>query len=143
MAFRASNVIPARAYESAKAEALKLQNLCNQISSALGSDISAETLPVWLVNLQRFRTRLNDVRSVTGIAQYAKDQEDDQAYDVAAEFNSLISLVDAAITEIQATNTNALISTWSVSSGLIWNTFTPAQTAALKADIDAIVAQVS
>ena len=51
-------------------------------------------------NLKSFRDQLNAIKSVSGIADYARSQESDQGYDVATEFNGVISAIDSVIAEL-------------------------------------------
>lgn len=135
--FKASSIVPAKGYEIAKAEAWKVKQYSQGMVTQLSSDVSAQLIISILNNLSSYKTRLENVRSIPGIAQYARDQENDQNYDVVAEFLSLLALIDAAIAEIQSTNTNVLISGWSL-TGIQWNTFTSAQTANLALALQAI-----
>lgn len=142
MTFKASNIVPAKGYEIAKARAWKARQSAIQMSALLSANINAQIIVGMVNTLNSHKTELEMVKNIPGILQYAKDQEQDQAYDVAAEFLNLIALIDTAIGTIQTTPTNTLINDWTL-IGIAWNTFTPAQTAGLKVDLDAIVAAVS
>lgn len=138
MAFKASSVIPANAYASIKGNAMRLRNYSAQIITLLQSDVSAQQFPGIVKQLSFFKGELSAVASTPGLAAYAQDQEGDPLYNVVNEYIGMIAAIDAAIATIQATNTNALISAWTL-DGIAWNSFTAVQTAGLRADLQSIV----
>ena len=145
MAIRASTVTPSEAYPRFKAEVIRVRNYAAQISARLSSNISAEDLPRVLQQFVLFKNSLTSLIVSVDNAEfiaYAQSQESDGLYDPAAEWITFRGLIDAVIAEIQATPTNSLITGWTT-DGIVWNTFTPAQTSALKADVDAIVSGIS
>ena len=145
MAIIENSVTPAEAYPNLKASVRRVVNYATQVSAALDANISAQQLPEILSNLVRLRNSMIDSISLTNNADliaYAQAQEDGvPTYDPQAEFVVFRGLIDAAIATIQATPTNSLINAWTT-DGIVWNTFTPAQTASLKADMDALVSGV-
>jgi len=100
MGFKASNILPSKAYDDAKRIAVQVQSFASNRATSWAGGADASQILSAADNLKSFRDRLNDVKSTPGIAAYARDQEDDQAYDVAAEFSALLAAVDAAITQI-------------------------------------------
>ena len=142
MTFRATNIIPQRGYELAKARATKLRSWSQQMSAMCNTDLPAQQLIAILSGLSGHKNELEIAKNTNGIVAYAKDQENDPAYDVAAEFIAVLVLIDDAIAVVQATNTNVLINDWTL-TGISWNSFTPAQTATLKSALDDIVAAIS
>ena len=79
-----------------------------------------------------------------GLAQYAKDQEDDQTYDVAAEFVAMRNAVNAARDRIVSTvpqDANNVLRerTINADGSITLSTVTPAQTSNLQTDLQAIV----
>jgi hypothetical protein len=102
MAFRASNQIPARGYEEAKAEAFRTRRTAEQYVTTIAGGGNADQIYSLLRLLAQHRTRLQEVASIPGLADYARAQEADAGYDVAAEFNALVATVNATITWMQS-----------------------------------------
>jgi hypothetical protein len=50
--------------------------------------------------LRQHRVALATCSAVPGVLQYAKDQYDDQAYNIGAEFTAMLGAIDAVIAEI-------------------------------------------
>ncbi len=100
MAFRASNVIPANRYEHAKRIALQTQRFCDWQASQFASGGTSQDILSCAEKLRYYKQELQNCASVPGIAAYVRAQEDDDTYDVVAEFTALIAAIDAAIAEI-------------------------------------------
>ena len=141
MAFKASNIVPARGYFLARDRAVRLSALAINASARLDANVSGEQIVNYLGNLTRSKADLESYKTIAGIVDYAKNQENDPSYDIAAEFTSLLSAIDAAINTIKGTAISAMLDGWG-DGDVVWATFTPVQTASLKANLDAIVAAV-
>ena len=141
MAFKATNIVPARGYYLARDRAVKLSEVATNASARLDSNVTGEQIVNLLSNITRFKTDLDSYKSIAGIGAYAQEQEDDVLYNVGAEFTALIAAVDTAIATIKGTPVSAMLDSWGEGK-VIWSTFTPTQTASLKADLDAIAALV-
>lgn len=102
MAFRASNQIPARGYEEAKAEALRTRRTAEQYAATFAAGGNADQIYSLLRLLAQHRARLQEIAAIPGLADYARAQESDAAYDVAAEFVAVIAAVESTITWMQA-----------------------------------------
>lgn len=102
MAFRAGNIVASKGYTRAKEVATHVkayvQRRIGNIQNGAGTDL---LLSIYF-DLYRAREELDGIRTVPGIAEYAKSQEDDSAYDVGAEFNAMISAIDAATSYIES-----------------------------------------
>jgi len=148
MAFPASNQIPVDGYQRAKKLSLQAQRQAQGRSTSFAAGATSAEVLAAADNLKSFRDQLNDIRSIAGIAAYAKVQEDNPALDVVAEFIALIAAIDAAITEIVATlpkdvNGWLLVNKINADGSLTPRNFTGAQLAGLITKMDAIVAAVS
>lgn len=148
MAFRASNLIPENSFNRARSVALNLRQYCQNKSDLIAaSGMNGDDLLGILATLKQASADFANLKSTPGIAQYAKDQEDDQVYDVATEFNALESSVNAAVTNLATSfpvDGNGYLLLLKLSgSDNDWRMFTPAQLSALKADLDAIISSVS
>ncbi len=147
MAFRASNTIPQRGYESARSLALRLQSQAETWKSEVDGGTSADRLLHLLNTLSSYRDELNAIKAIPGIVAYAKDQEDDQAYDVAAEFNALEQLVEDAALWIRDNMpgypNDLTVLQLNAQGEKVWDTFTGAQLAGLSTDLQQIIDGVS
>ena len=147
MAFRASNVIPATQYDVAKRIAVQVRRLAESRSTTFASGAtSAEILSV-VDNLSALKVRLNEAKQVPGIAVYAAVQENDGAYDVATEFNGVLTAIDAVIADIVVTLPKdgsdwLLINKINADGSLVPRIFTGAQLSGLRAKLDVLAASI-
>lgn len=143
MAFKASNILPVTSYEGLKR---RITILKSQLEAAnadmLAGPIDYEFIHILYSGISGISIYLDEVKSTPGLSQHAKDQENDQDYNVVAEFVSLESSVDSALlwmqNNIPLSVTLTPIQSWSTQSR-ISNTFNTAQTAALRSQIQAII----
>ena len=148
MAFRATNILPQKGYDQAKKIATQLKNFSTKRSADLVGGGSSDTVLGTVDTMRLFNEQLNAVASIPGIGDYAKAQEDDPTYDVAAEFIALLALIDAVITEVVSTfpvdgSGFLLAYTISPDGTQIPRTFNVAAVADLRTALDAVVAGVS
>ena len=148
MAFRASNILPGKAYEAAKSNAWYIKTRCDYfITTAAAGNIGYDFLRTVRQELVNAETSLNTAAGVTGIVAYAKIQEDDDFYEVAAEFSAMLATIAGAIAWIDAnvptSVTAAVPSAWAGLDTLILTTFTPAQTAAFRVELQKVSDAVS
>lgn len=148
MAFRASNVVPDTAYKTVRTAAVQLKANCQAfVSYMAANDTDYDYLRNVYVRLKTANTQFTSLKSTPGLAQYAKDQEIDQNYDVVAEFNAMQSAIADVLTWMDSnvpTNVTADIpANWESGGSLITNTFTPAQTSALRTEINAVIAAIT
>ena len=148
MAFRASNVIPATEYDRAKRLAVQIKRLAEarSISFASGAT-SAEVLSV-ADNLNALKAGLEAAKQTPGIAAYAASQEDDGTYDVATEFNAMLSAVDAVVANIVITLPKdasdwLLINKINADGSLTPRSFTGAQLGSLRTNLDSLAASIT
>lgn len=143
MAFRASNILPVKGYEQAKANAWHLKARADYyIATAANGNIGYDFLAELRGDLSRALASLEQASTIAGIVAYAQDQENDPGYDVAAEFTDMTTKIATAITWVDVntpTNVTALTpDQWSGISTMISTTFTPAQTAQLRVELQAV-----
>lgn len=148
MAFRATNLIPATEYSEAKRICIQLKTYSQGRSALFAAGTDSSVIIATADNMKSFRDRLNDFKSVPGILQYAKDQEDDQTYDIAAEFNAVIAACDAVITEIVSTLPKdasdwLLVRRINADGSLAYRDFSAAALSTLKSLVDAVDAAIS
>jgi hypothetical protein len=103
MAFIATTRTPDEAYVKIKGLMHQIKLAADRKAAQFGSGgLSNEVLEV-LDSLVTARNELDSVEAIPGIVQYARDVENDQSYNVGAEFTSVKNAVQAAIDEIVAT----------------------------------------
>lgn len=144
MAFRSTNILPEAGYKNARLLAVNIKNrsIAARTKMAAGNT-SFET--IWDLRKQLFQahTTLGTFAVIPGIVQYARDQEDDPTYDIAAEFIALRAAIDDARSTIDLQlpadgNNWLLISKIGVGTELDIRTFTIAQTATIRTKLQVI-----
>lgn len=103
MTFRATNILPSIGLENAKLFVVRLKRQAELKVASLATGANSDEILGIVDSLIEAKNQLNAVKAITGIGQYAKDQENDQNYDVGAEFNALLATIDAAAAEIITT----------------------------------------
>jgi len=110
-------------------------------SSALTTNITADVALGWASNINTVLARLDADAALPGMQAYAQAQFANPGYDVAAQYATMRAAIAAILTWLQANlPSNSVTVTNAVATG---STFTPAQTAPLKALIDAAVATIA
>ena len=105
------------------------------------SAVTADVILDLLNNFIGLSTTISTQITTPGLAQFAKDQNNDQTYDVVAEFNAAIATIDAVINNIVTTFPKDTHLT-----GLNPNTyqsFPPASTATLRGLLDNVIAAIA
>lgn len=147
MAFKASNVVPQEAYRQVKGAAVQLKvNLMSFKAKMAASGADYDYLHGIYMTLKRADDQFTSLKSTSGLAQYAKDQESDQAYDVAAAFTSMQAEISTAMAWMVAnvpTNVTAKSPDQWGDSTLISNTFTAAQTSGLQTALQGVIDEIS
>lgn len=114
--------------------------------SALGN-IRADRLMKFPGLLYSYRQQIAEAATTPGIGQYAKDQFNNQAFDIVAEYNAMVSAIDNTIAWITTNFPNSggdlRVYTFDANGNLVSKEWTPAQTAGLRAQIDALVSTIS
>lgn len=145
--FRASNIVPQDAYNLAKRTALQLKtNLSSQRAALAAGSADYDFLRDIYLTLSRAKNGFDNLRTTPGLADYASSQENDPAYDVAAEFTSMLSSITSAMAWIEANVPTSVtvqpVTDWGAGS-MISQTFTPAQTTGLRSVLDSVIATIS
>lgn len=97
MGFRASNVIPGQAYADAKYIAVQVSTQATSFRTKITLGTNAQVIIDYLRDLIVFRDRLQAISQIPGIGEYAQDQEKDVTYNIAAEFNSMLTAINNVI----------------------------------------------
>lgn len=144
MAFRATNTIPETALTRIKEQAVQIQRLAQNRRNVLAAgNTGADIVLALLDNLIAQQATLDGLSSTVGLAQYAKDQENDQTYDVVVEYNALTAAIDAVVTEIVTTFPTATFLTLNPDGSRSFQQLTPVQTARLRTELDVLIAAIS
>lgn len=143
MAFRASNQIKSDGYAEAKRLAIALKSYCQDVKDASAAGPISGNLAIALhERLISDRARFVAIGAITGMAAYAQDQENDNAYDVVAEFNAMVAAIASVRDWLIA---NVSTSGWVTfsTSGVATKTFSSAQTAGLRTQLDSLIATIN
>lgn len=144
MAFRANTITPHRALEQIKAQAVQLQRLAqNRRDRFAAGDVGADVILALLDNLLSQQTMLDNLSTAPGLVEYAKDQENDQNYDVVVEYAALTQAISGVISEITTTFPSATFLTLNPDGTRTFQTHTPAQTAPLRTALDAVSSAIT
>lgn len=138
----------AKAYQRGQNEAIRIKGFATQASVALAVAPNSANAIIQVMTMAKSSIEVfDDVATTPGLAQYARDQEDDPAYDVVAEFVAMrgaaIAVRDWVITNFP-TSAGGFIEkdTLTADGSITVRQFTPAQTAGLQAALDALVAAI-
>jgi len=147
MAFFASNILPEEGLNRSKKLALQVKNYLSVRENQFLSDTNADVVLATFNDLKRYRDEFLSYRDIPGIAQYARDQENDQTYDVVTEFNAMITAIEAVITNIYSSfpkdaNNFLLEKKLLVDGTYEFRIFTGVQLSTLRGLITAAIAQV-
>lgn len=148
MAFKASNIVPDRAYQTIRTAAVQLKRNLQAFNTFLSSNnANYDYLRDIYLTLKNSNAQFTSLKTTPGLTQYAADQEADPAYDVSAEFSTMQSAISSAMAWIEGNvPTNGLTavapSSWTAGGSLIENEFTPAQTSPLRTELSAVIATI-
>lgn len=147
MAFRAGNVIPIEAYTIVKRAAVQLKlNMQSMKAQLAASGANYDYLRDIYRTLERANSQFDNLKTTPGLAAYAQDQENDPAYDVAAEFTAMQAAITAAMTwmdsNVPTSVTAKSPANWGDGS-LIETAFTAGQTAGLRTALQGVIDTIS
>lgn len=149
MAVKASNVLPEQAYRDARVYATLLKAYLQSRSEQFqAGPTNADVLLATFHDVRRIRDSIQAAAGVPGIANYARAQENDPAYDVIAEWTALLSAVASLLSFVTTNfpkdaNGYLLEKTFAADGTYVFRTFTSAQLAGLVSAIAAVVALIA
>jgi len=148
MAFRATNIAADDAYTTIKRTGKNLRTtLVSEIARMAAGPTDFDQLKELVLFMVNVNAQINTLKTTPGLAAHAKLVENDPAYDAPTEFNVMLSAITSAMAWMQAnmpTNITAKQpSQWSSQSSMIATTFSAAQTAGLRAELQAVVDTIS
>lgn len=101
MAFKTA-FAASEAFFQAKNLARGLKQTAQNSIAAFANTTNRDQVLALAMNLREWRIALAAAAAVPGVVQFARDQYDDQAYDVAGSFTAMLAAVDDVITGIHA-----------------------------------------
>ena len=142
MAFRASN----QSLQDVLVQIKRTAFAVKRDAAALRSDSGSQATPFVRIqdfyrSLQARRADMTARAATPGLAAYAKDQENDQSYDVVAEFNVMRAAIVATEDWI-VINMPATIAVSSSTSDIVLADFSPGAMAGLRTQLDALIAAI-
>jgi len=148
MAFTTTTEAKETAYSRAQRVAERIKGKCTTAKASMeGGSFDAGMLVQIRDDLIDAYTQLGTVSSVPGVLQYAKDVEDDQAYDVGAEFTAMRAAILAAKDAIDALapTSGGYLALWTfpTGSGLTARVFSSGATASLQANMQSIIEAIN
>lgn len=146
MAFKTAGL--GKAYQQAQNESIRVKVFATQARNALiAGNVSANAVLQIMSNMKSSIELWDSVSSLPGIAQFAKDQQDDPDYDVVAEFlamkNEAVATRDWVITNFPKSAGDFIEKDTLEADGAITvRFFTPAQTTGLQTALSDLVAAI-
>lgn len=147
MAFRTQST-PAQGLHTVKSQAIGIRNYSiAQRDLMAAQNISANALRQTMSTFKTFIELLTASAAIPGIVQYARDQENDQTYNVVTEFQTMetaaIAVRNRIINDVPKGPTGEVaVETWEADGAITVEAFTPAQTANLRTDLDTFIASI-
>lgn len=139
MAFKATAEVASEAFTHLRVRMAGVKSRASNRSAAMAAgNVGSDLILALRQNLVNDKAFLQSKSSVNGIVQYAKDQYDDQTYDVTAEYTAAVAALDAVIANIDATFPWSTFQT----DFDTYQQFTPAQTATLRGLLDTLDAAI-
>jgi hypothetical protein len=147
MAFRASTATQAQGLLSAMQQAVWVKQQAQAGITMLQGNVNANQIFQLLDNLRAPMGIFSSVAAIPGIATYAQSQFNDATYNVAAEFTSMTSALQAVIDWVVNNfpkGTGGFVQAYTINAdgSRTPTVFTPAQTAGLTTALNAVVASI-
>jgi hypothetical protein len=148
MAFPSTADPLSRALLDVQTEARSLKQYVTDVrAQCAAGPVSANLIVELYLRLVQANTRFTAAAAVTGLGQYAKDQFSNQALDVVAEFTAMSTAVVACgtwiINNMPKDAGGYLLKDQLTPAGVSVRSFTSAETAGLRTQLDALLATVN
>ena len=146
MSFRTDGL--GKAYNKAQNESIRVKTFATQARNALIADVvSANAVEQIMNNLKSSIEIWDSVSSLPGMAQFAKDQENNQNYDVVAEFTAMRSKAAACADWVRDNfpKSGGFIQkqTYEADWSITVRQFTPGQTTGLQTALADLIAAIA
>lgn len=146
MAFKTDGL--AKAYTRGQSQAIALKNYASSAATNFAATTQSANAIIQTLNRHvEAIAEFDTLAAIPGLAQYARDQADDQAYDVVAEYNAMraaaVSVRDWIINNFPVSGNGYIEKdTIDANGNVSVRQFTPAQTAGLVTELNALVATI-
>ncbi len=146
MAFRTDGL--SKAYQKAQNESIRAKQFATSARIVLlAGNVSANAVIQIMSNLKSNIEVWDSVAALSGIAQYARDQENDQTYDVVAEFDTMraeaVVARDWVIDNFPAVAGFIQKDTLEADGAITVRVFTPGQTTGLQTALADLIAAIT
>jgi hypothetical protein len=147
MAFIATNEAAVTVYPAIKSIAARVRQVAVTALAATNGTVDADQLLNLMRNMRQSLDSLNSLAVTPGIVVYAKEQEGDDNYDVAAEFTAMKSAMTSVGQWIAVNlprDSNDYLLLWTLSGTTpVPRTFTAAQLTGLQTELQALINAIS
>lgn len=129
--------------------AARVKSLCSDLNTrAAAGNVSAKDFMELATYLADARQVFVASRTVPGIGPFAQEQCNDPALDIAAEFTAMMSALDTALASIVSGfpkdgSGYLLYTTFDANGRYVYRQLNPAQTAAIRTNLTALVAAIN
>lgn len=144
MVFKATTATLEQALTRIELSAADVKAASVGLAAKLSAPVSYWVLAEYLATLKGSKELMESLKDTPGLAQYAKDQRNDQTYEIVAEYVAMIAAIDAAGDWLAAgfnsvaTLVGYNVSTWAE----VPNEFGTAMTASLVPLVNAVIAAI-
>ena len=142
MAIIISNPLESK-YENFRTQMTRLDDRCNgAITDMAAGNVDSEALIALYRYLTQVNQRLDVAAAIPGVAQYAKDYEGNQSYDLLAEITALQTALASTLSWIEVNFPKSgdwLLFLKIVNGVIVPRSFTPTQTATLRTQLQVVV----
>lgn len=147
MALITAQVTKNKAYEAILLKAAHVKQLSQRLSAQSASTgLTADQIVGYASSLKQAQDLFAQMTATPGLAQYAKDLQEDQNYEIVTEYQTMNTQITATLVWISA---NLPSSTFGhdiirieADGSPTWRSFTPAQTAGFRTELDALAATI-
>jgi hypothetical protein len=139
--------MPAETLRVVNVRAIQMKQQAQGARDTMAAEsVPSKTIIDVFLRLRGDRAAFDAAKAVPGLAAYAREQYDNPALDIVAEFNAMTSAIDN-VTNWISTNFpkdggGFLLAQTLGANGPVDRMFTPAQTAGLRTQLDALIATV-
>lgn len=128
------------------AQNLKSHSEIVRVKSVAGT-LTASQILDYQMSIKEKLGRFTELQGVTGIGQFAKDQFDDQAFDVVVEFQAMLDAIQTILDWIRTNipvSANGFVESRKIETDdtITKKTFTSGQTAGFRTELDLLIATI-
>lgn len=136
------------ALEEIDREMIAIKSYCQSVASQLAAGSQKASLIIDIhANLGAAKVRLATWAATPGLAAYAKVQKNNEALDVTAEYQSVLSAINSLLSGVESAfpkdASGYLLREQWAAIGTLERSFTPASTTGLRTLLNAVVATIA